>query len=241
MTTTPTSTAHADLTAIARHWDDLRDMLTAHTTTGWIPLMGMHHLDRDDAEQAEAAAERAERTAVAPGERPVPLRVAILDTIQALDGELLHCADQIAASIQRPAATVRPSAGPGDETGRALRLAAATDAADARRWHWNGTRRDGLTAARWLLARIDERPGPFRPLLEGERLRITAVAAGARRRLDTALGLGQREDSIQRRCPCGGPMLLRQGGVLEPEVQCQACGIRWIGAAMVQLIHSEAA
>lgn len=240
---TTTDTTHADLTALTHHWDDLRDMLDTPTIANWPPS-GLNAylaaLDDDAREQyrAEQATEHAERTATAMGERPVPLRLAILDTITALDAALLHLTDQIAASVQRPAAAVRKSAGPADEIGRQLRLAAAKDEADLRRWRWNGTHRDGRTAAVWLLGRIGNQPGPFRDLLPGERLRIGSVAAGARRRMDAALGLGRREDPIARRCPCGGPMVMRQGGVLDPEVECQACEIRWIGPQLVQLLDA---
>lgn len=240
--TTSHSTAHADLTTIITRWDDLRDMLTTPAPSSWPPAgrMADYQAQLTEDEQAvlhaQAAAERAERTSLALGERPVPIRLQVLDAIRVIDEQLLYCADQIASSCQRPAATVRISAGPADEIGRTLRLAAARDAADPARWHWNGTHRDGLTAARWLVDRIDGKPGPHRALLLGERERIAAIAEAARRRIEQTLGLGRREDPIVRRCPCGGPMVMRQGGVLDPEVQCQKCEITWSGPQLADLL-----
>ncbi|MFE2912845.1 hypothetical protein [Kitasatospora indigofera] len=248
MTTTATrlSPAAADLRTITRHWADLRDMLDTPTIATWPPSGLANYLaalDDDAREQhrADQAAEYAERTATAMGERPVPLKLAVLDTIQALDAQLLHCADQIASTIQRPAITVRRSAGPGDTIGQALRLAAAQDEADSRRWRWNGPGRDGGTAAKWLCARVLDADGPFAPLSPGDRDRIAAVAQAARTRVESTLGLARREDPITRRCPCTGPMVLRQGGALDPEVECQLCGMRWVGAAMATLVQQDAA
>jgi hypothetical protein len=247
VTTTATryNPAAADLRVIADHWGDLHAMLTVPGTAEWPPAgrMADHQAQLTDAEQAElhaeAAAERAERTAVAPGERPIPLRAAVFDTIQALDGQLLHLADQIADAVQRPAHTVRRAAGPGDTHGQAARLAAMQDEADARRWHWIGRARDGATAALWLRGRILDEDGPFAPLGAGDRDRIAAVAHAARDRVERTLGLARREDPIARRCPCTGRMVLRQGGVLDPEVECQDCGMRWIGAAMAALVQMQ--
>lgn len=237
----------ADLNVIVRHWGDLHAMLVIPGTADWPPAARMadHQRALSDEEQAEihaeAAAERAERTAVAPGERPIPLRAAVLDTITAINGQLLYVADQVASSIQRPAITVPPSAGPADETGRALRLLATTDEADSRRWHWNGAGRDGRTAALWLRGRILDEDGPFAPLGLDDRERIGAVAAAARERVERTLGLARREDPIARRCLCTGHMVLRQGGALEPEVECQLCGTKWIGAAMAALVQQDQA
>jgi hypothetical protein len=247
--TTSHSTAHADLTTIITRWDDLRDMLTTAAPSSWPPAgrMADYQAQLTDDELAElhdqAAAERAERTALAPGERPVPIRLQVLDTITTLDTDLVHLADQIAASVQRPALSSPRPAGPGDQVGLAVRLAAAKDTADPRRWSWQRADRTGLTAATWLLARVDGAPGPFRALLPGERERIAGGAAGARRRIEHTLGLGRREDPIARRCPCGGPMVMRQGGAMDPEVECQKCQIRWFGPQLVQLLelHADAA
>lgn len=255
MTTTP-STAHADLTAITQSWADLRDMLDTPAPSSWPPAgrMADYQAQLTDDELAElhdqAAAERAERTALAPGERPVPIRLQVLDTIQTLDGLLLYCADQIAEAIQRPAAPAgRAAAGPRDIVGLRMRLAATQDAADPARWHWNGVHRDGLVAARWLLDRVNGEDGPFRALLLGEHERIDAVAAAVRRRIEQTLGLGRREDPIARRCPCGGPMVMRQGGAelvdgrpqpIDPEVECRACGIRWFGSGLIGLLTATA-
>lgn len=239
MNTTP----HADLAHIVTNWDTLRDMLTTPTTATWPPTSlsdYLNALDQADAEQyaAEQAAEHAERTATAMGERPVPLRLTVVDTIRALDAALLHLADTLASAIQRPAATVRRSAGPGDILGRQLRLIATQDEADTARWRFNLTDRSGRTAARWLAARVAGEPGPHRPLTEDELATVARVAAGARERLDKALGIGRREDPIPRRCSCGGRMVMRQGGGQDPEVQCEGCGTRWVGPELVQLLDA---
>lgn len=266
--TTRTSTAHADLTAIVHSWADLRDMLDTPAASTWPPAgrMADYQAQLTDDELAElqdqAAAERAERTSLAPGERPVPLRVAVLDTITALDADLLLLADQIASSIQRPAIGAPRPTGSGDLVGLAVRLAATQDAADPRRWpaaaglpadrlrtsvHAGG--RTGLAAATWLIARVDGKPGPFRPL-HGTHLDL--IAAGARaalRRIEQTLGSSRTTADIARRCPCGGPMVMREGGAeirdgrpqpIDPEVECRKCGIRWFGAGLVGLLVATA-
>ncbi|WP_051741185.1 hypothetical protein [Kitasatospora sp. MBT66] len=237
-------TALTDLTTIADLWDDLREQLDTPTITSWPPAgitAYLAALDEHAREEylADQAAERAERTALAPGERPVPLRLAVLDTIRALDATLLHIADQIASSVQRPARTAK-AAGPGDDIGLRLSLAATADQADPRRWSWTGGGRDARTAALWLAKRLDGEAGPFRRLRPAEVDRIAIVAAGARQRIEKTLGLARREDPIPRPCHCGGELVMRQGGGQDPEVQCRTCSATWSGPALVQLLPSAA-
>lgn len=247
---TTTATRHnptaADLRTIAAYWGDLRDMLDTPTITTWPPSGLANYLaalDEDALAQhrADQAAEHAERTATAMGERPVPLRLAVFDTITAITGQLLYLADQVADAVQRPAHPVRRSAGPGDTHGQAARLTAMQDKADPRRWKWNGGGRDGRTAALWLRARVLDEDGPFEALATDDRDRIGAVARATRERVERTLGLARREDPIARRCLCTGHMVLRQGGVLDPEVECQSCGMRWVGAAMAALVQQDEA
>lgn len=234
-----TSTAHTDLTHIADRWPVLRELLEASTPRTWPPVMGLQHLEDDEdrlaaADQA-AAIERAERTAVAPGARPAPLRVAILDVITELEAELLALADEIASSVQRPAftAAVR-SASPLDDVARSLALMGLKDANDARRWRFNMARRDGATAAAWLAARTAGAAGPFRPLSDDQQHRIATVAAAVRRRLDRVIG--DTEDVTRTRlrvtCGCGGRLEAITGGDGEPRIQCDRCGTH---ASMIAL------
>ncbi|MFD0405000.1 hypothetical protein [Kitasatospora sp. NPDC127116] len=223
------STAHTDLTHIAAQWPVLRELLEASTPRTWPPIMGLQHAQDDEealaaADQA-AAVERAERTAVAPGERPAPLRVSVLDTITELEAELLTLADEIASTVQRPAFTTRfPSASPNDDVARSLALAGLKDVNDVRRWRFNMAHRDGMRAAAWLAARIAGDDGPFRPLSDQQRARIGLIAANVCRRLDRTLGEQEATRTrIRVTCGCGGnlEMLTGQG---DPRIQCDRCG-----------------
>ncbi len=238
-------TAYDDLTTIVDLWGDLRAHLDAPTVASWPPAgltAYLAALDEHAREEylADQAAERAERTATAPGERPVPLRLTVLDTIRALDAALLHLADEVASTVQRPARTAAKAAGPGDDIGLRLSLAAAADQADPRRWHWNGDHRDAGTAANWLAQRIAGEAGPFRSLHQTDRDRIGLVAAGARQRIEKALGLDRREDAIPRPCGCGGQIVMRHGGGQDPEAECRECQRTWSGLALFQLLPKAA-
>jgi hypothetical protein len=198
--------------------------------------MGIRHLEeRGEQDRAEAAAEHAERTAAAPGERPAPLRVAVLDTITALDTELLHLADEIAGAIQRPAFTARVrSASPDDDVARSLALMAAKDAADSRRWRWNLAARDGAIAAAWLADRLADSGGPFRRLDDGQVQRIAATAAVCRHRADRTLHEYREgeETELGLACACGGHLSVTPGQD-DFVVRCGQCGIAWSGTALL--------
>jgi hypothetical protein len=191
----------------------------------------------DDQEQADAnehaAAERAERTALAPGQRPAPLRVPILDTITDIEGDLLATADEIASSVQRPAFTVR-AASPNDVVARSVALMGAKDAADPRRWRFNMAHRDAATAATWLAARLTGADGPFRPLTLTQHDRITATAAACRHRLDRALGehVQRQETHLNVTCGCGGPLSVVTGAE-DFTVRCRECGLLWTGTSLL--------
>jgi hypothetical protein len=88
-----------DLRHIATHWADLRDQLDTPPADTWPPRESRTFvLQLEAAEQAaaEARQERAERTATALGERPVPIRLTVLDTITLVEQQLLDLADQCA-------------------------------------------------------------------------------------------------------------------------------------------------
>ncbi|MEW2389329.1 hypothetical protein AB0933_13315 [Streptomyces venezuelae] len=80
-------------------------------TTDRIPL---DDLTSDLYTRAEAATERARDLAAlrpeALGERPVPVRLHILDTMRAIAAALHDTVDQLASSTQRPAMRPAPPA-----------------------------------------------------------------------------------------------------------------------------------
>ncbi|MFB8242011.1 hypothetical protein ACFC58_36300 [Kitasatospora purpeofusca] len=233
------TSTHTNLIHIADQWPVLRELLEARTPTTWPPAMGIQHTltdEQDEQQHAEAALERAERTAVAPGERPAPLRVGILDTITALEDDLLALADDIASSVQRPAFTTQfRSAAPDDDVARSLALMGLKDQQDARRWRFNMTPgRTGERAARWLAARIDGHDGPFRPLSDQQRAQIGLIATSVRRRLDQALG-DRATDGRQptgRQCTCGGAFEVTTGAE-DFVISCTGCGESWTGTALL--------
>lgn len=230
----PRSRAIADLTHLVTVWPELRDALTARAAT-WPPVMGLQYL-RDDEQQEADAAEHADRTDAAPGEHPAPLAVGVLDTITGIRDDLVHLADEIADSIQRPALTVR-SASPADLIARDAALLAARDAADPRRWRYNlASTRTGHHAAAWLGARLVRADGPFRPLSDGQVRRIAAVAAACRHRAEpiTASPTDQNghEVPLDQPCGCGGRLTLTND-VHDFRIRCASCGTTWNGAALL--------
>ncbi|MFY3807729.1 hypothetical protein, partial [Escherichia coli] len=96
--------------------------------------------EQREARTAAAVAERLDRHDDAPGARPTPISIDVLDAIRTVEIALLGLADRIAADVQRAPAARTRSAGPGDEIGFRLATAAVADAADKRRWRFTGTR-----------------------------------------------------------------------------------------------------
>jgi hypothetical protein len=234
-----TTTARQHLQHIADQWAALRELLTPHTTGGWLPVMGIQHLERDDSRTVEAAREYAERTATAPGERPVPIDLGVLDTIQAITTELCDLADEIAGSIQRPAFTARiRGASPLDDVARSLALMATKDQHDPRRWHFNLTDRDGGHAAGWLADRLGDSGGPFRPVSPAQTQQIYRSARHCRRLLDVALGeTTEQGQALGRACPCGGQLALHHDDQTF-RVACRTCEIAWTGPELLQLLDT---
>ncbi|MGE7432774.1 hypothetical protein [Kitasatospora sp. NPDC001175] len=223
---------------IAAQWPALRDQLTTPAAATWPPAGLGTYLSRLDDEGRDAfhdeqAAERADRTATAPGQRPAPLRVSVLDALIEIEDELLALADEIASAVQRPAFTVR-SASPLDEVARSIALMGARDAADPRRWRFNMATRTGATAAAWLADRLDGPAGPHRALTDAEHHRVAAVASACRTRLDRALGeYTDGETALGRECACGAELTLTTG----PDdftIRCSGCGTTWTGTSLIR-------
>lgn len=164
------------------------------------------------------------------GARPLPLRVTILDTMEAIHAQLLECADAIAEHVQRPVMGLLP-AGYSLADRQRRELLAMRDRHDPRRWRWTGTRPTAPLTALWLLGRIQAAPGPFRPLTEAHRDRIASVARGCARQVETALDIAAVVAPITKPCPdCGGGLRVHGGAGADPTAHCSACGRTWTTA-----------
>ncbi|WP_457028088.1 hypothetical protein [Kitasatospora sp. P5_F3] len=242
MTSAPATTAQ-HLRHIATHWTDLRDLLTTRPADTWPPTMGLTHYAPDEdtitLQRQAAAAEWAERTALAPGIRPAPLRVSVLDTITELETELLELADQVAGSIQRPAFTIR-AASPLDEVARSVAMMSAKDANDPRRWRFNLTpHRTGRAAAGWLASRLLGAEGPFRALSDAEQQHVAAVARSIRRRFDQALGDAPRRAPTPWPCQCGGTFdVVAHAGAEDAAIQCDRCPTNVTMSALIDRLNT---
>lgn len=244
MTTTATH-----LRTIARHWTDLRDAAGQPVQVGAFGLGLRGYLARlDDAEQLEYERHQAahlrslERDAIQIGERPVPVRLHILDTMHVIEAALTACADDIARQVQRPPMAM-PSARRADyRSEREARLAyedrqrraalATADLADPKRWRHTG-QRDATRAALWLLARVEYLPGPCRPIDEQQAKRIGVVAAGAAERVERALDIAAQTRTLAQRCACGGEIDMHGGEGRTPVAHCAGCGRIWTEAGVV--------
>nr|BFD90697.1 hypothetical protein KitaXyl93_20570 [Kitasatospora sp. Xyl93] len=232
---------HTDLTHIATQWPTLRELLQARTPRTWPPAgrMADHQRNLDDttddteALAQQAAIERAERTALAPGERPAPLRVGALDTILDIEADLLALADGIASAIQRPAFTVR-AASPDDTIARDIALIGLRDAQDPRRWSFTAAGRTGVQAATWLAARLGPATGPFRALTGVQLDQLASDVAAVRRRVDRLLD-GRPANGAHatgRQCECGGEFQVTSGQD-DFVIGCPNCRSSWTGTALL--------
>lgn len=238
MTTTATH-----LRTITLRWPDLRDTLATTGTTTWPPAGRMSDylaaLDEADAELAEAARMQAaynrqylDRNPHQIGATRPPLRITILDTMRTVETALIATADQVAAAVQRSPMPGAPRSWPAADRARRDKLALA-DAADPRRWRYGG-RHTAPHTALWLLARVQDRPGPFRPLPERERRLITNVAAEACTRVETALDIAERTATITHPCPdCGGQLQMHGGAGASPVAHCTSCGRTWCEGGVI--------
>ncbi|MEU4996558.1 hypothetical protein [Streptomyces sp. NPDC021622] len=235
MTTTATN-----LRTIALHWADLHEAVGAPATVGafGVGLRGyLAALDQLDAEQLEYDRHQAahlrslERSTDQLGERPAPVRLAILDTMRAVEAALVDCADQTAAEVQRSPMAYAPRSWPPADRERRDQLARA-DALDARRWRYRG-HRTTPHAALWLLARVERATGPFTVLTDGQRTRIGTVAEGAARRVERALDIAAQRRTLAQRHDCGGAIDVHGGEGRTPLARCTGCGRIWTEAGLV--------
>ncbi|MFD8970515.1 hypothetical protein ACFV0C_36935 [Streptomyces sp. NPDC059568] len=182
------------------------------------------------------------------GERPVPLRLHVLDTMRTVTIAVTTLADQIAAVVQRaPITSNRPSKL--DPRTMEIERLAALDARDPHRWRHNRPADNSpVAAARWLLARLREEKGPCEPLRAHHRQHIAEVAAEAARRIARVLGSDRRHDPMPRPCPwSGGVLTLHHGGDEPEQITCEHghdCGApvpvvdgrrTWTGPELVEL------
>jgi hypothetical protein len=249
MTTTATH-----LRTIALHWADLHEAASAPTQIGAFGLGLRGYLARlDAAERDEFGYDRnhaahlrsLERDPIQLGDRPVPVRLHILDTMRAVEATLVACADDIAHAAQRaPIAgpTARRTATHPYLTQREADIAAAdrnrraqlahADLTDPRRWRYTG-HRTATYAALWLLARVQRAPGPCRRLTEAEEQRIGTVAAGAAARVERALDIAAQRRTLARPCACGGEIDVHGGEGRPPLAHCTGCGRVWAEGGIV--------
>lgn len=221
-----TTTAH--LRTIATLWPDLRDMLGAPTLIGGFGQGLRGYLTTlEQYDPSEASALRAlERDPGQIGERPVPIRLRVYETMRTVEAALVECADQIASSVQRPAMSAAPRNWPTADRARRDQLA-RNDAIDPRRWRYTG-QRTAPYAALWLLARVQGAPGPFLPLLEQHLRHIANVAREAAQRVERTLDVGAETAELVPPCRlCGGRVVVHGGAGAHPIGHCQGCGHVW--------------
>jgi hypothetical protein len=240
-----TTTAH--LRTIALHWHDLHDAAGAPSQIGAFGLglrgylAALEDTDRQEYLRAHRAWRHAhDRDPLQLGDRPVPVRLHILDIMRQVEDALVQCADDIAAAAQRaPIAgpTARRTAVAPYLTQREADIAAAdrhrraelarADLVDPRRWRYTGDRRTAPHAALWLLARVQRAPGPCRRITEQEEQRIGHVAAGAAARVERALDIAAQQRTLEQRCACGGAIDVHGGEGRAPLAHCTGCGRIW--------------
>ncbi|MFI8360740.1 hypothetical protein ACIGD1_11330 [Streptomyces sp. NPDC085612] len=219
-------------------WPDLHNALGDRPIHGAFGLGLRGYLAAiDHHDPAEAAALRdLERDPAQLGDRPVPLNLAIYDTMRAIEAALAHCAEVTAAAVQ-----IDPIPLPGPDwpaADRARRAAASrADLADRRRWRFSRPSTPPATfTALWLLARIEYRPGPFRALTEEQARYIRAVAAESLRRAEGVLdtdGNRMTELAPEHPCACGGRIEVYGGGGATPCARCTGCGALWTEAGVI--------
>ncbi|MFB7776897.1 hypothetical protein [Streptomyces bauhiniae] len=227
MTTAPTAAAADQLDTITERWATLADRAGDRPATTWPPAMGITRLMSEE-ERAEQAAERLDTDPDAPGPRPAPIDVNVLDVMTTIETGLLEAADAIAERVQRPAYRAQTGRGWTDNAHRELALLAARDSADPRRWRLTG-QRTAPDAAEWLALRLRDQPGPFRPLDQMERELVAAVAATAAELLRKTLGDARQRTVVPHPCPmpCGGQLVVEGGDGEPPLVLCEDCGRTW--------------
>ncbi|MFF7365647.1 hypothetical protein [Streptomyces sp. NPDC008125] len=164
--------------AIAHALDHPQQLVTVRHPTGQLYYRcahcehvgeGLPHPVREDRDPAQL------------GERPVPVRLHVVDACRAIELALCSLADSIATR----------------------------DAEDPADWHHadNG-QRTAPVAARWLLGRLGD--GPCCPTHDAEQSRIGQYARDAARRLDRVLGIGYTSTVLPGvPCPwCAGDLVM---------------------------------
>lgn len=225
-----TTTTH--LHTVINHWTDLQTALATSQADTWPPVMGIarlhDHLQADEDAWEQRALERSPDQL---GATTAPLRIAILDTMTAVDRRLVDAADGIASAVQRPPTTRVPIrvAGPGDDVALQLRMLIVKDEVDDRRWSFTDPRRrTGPYAAAWLLARHDGAPGPFGRLTGVHQDQIADAARWAAGQIEHALGLTRQTQALEKPCPhCRGSLRIEGGDGQDPAVRCKDCSRTW--------------
>jgi hypothetical protein len=89
----------------------------------------------------------------------------------------------------------------------------------------DGHKRSPVLAAVWLQHRLDNAPGPFRPLNTWEINRITGVAREAATRVERVLAIARQTAAVPEPCPaCRGQLRIEGGDGQPPAVRCRDCG-----------------
>lgn len=227
------NTAATHLRTIAMHWTDLHESVGQPTViNGFGRGLAGYLAALDDAEEQEARLHQAahlrtlERDPIQIGVRPVPVRLHVLDTMRTVEAALHDTADHIASAAQRPPMPFAPKGWPAADRERRNQLARA-DVADPRRWRWTGRRRPVPYTALWLLARVEERGGPFRKLTVVEVEQIGTAAAGAAARIEQALDIAAQRKTLEQRHECGGRIDVHGGEGRLPVAHCTGCGRVW--------------
>lgn len=232
-----TTPAARHLTLVIRYWPDLAEALGSRSAPTWPPAGRMadylRDLDQRDAGEQAAEHQRAadlrllERDPAQLGERPVPIRLTVLDVMSLVQTDLIECADQIAASVQRPVMSPLSDGYPAADR-RRRELLVMQDRRDPRRWSWTGGRPNAPRAALWLLGRVQGAPGPFRTLTALHLDQITAVARTSADRVQRVLDVGEAVAELAEPCPnCGGRLNLHGGAGAPPVARCCGCGRVW--------------
>lgn len=208
-----------------------QQLITTRDTTGRVTGYRCAHCGDTDPGHAHLAGE--DRNPAQIGKRPIPIRLPIHETMRIVRAALVECADQIAASVQRPVMGLLPEGYPKADRAR-RELLVMQDRRDPRRWSWTKTRPPAPYAALWLLGRVQGAPGPFRPLTGPQLDHVGSVARSCARRVEDALDVGERKATLARPCPtCGGSLTLHGGAGALPVARCTSCGHVWSGQAAV--------
>jgi hypothetical protein len=237
------ATTTGNLFTVIRHWPDLVDALGAKSAPTWPPAGRMSDFVRDveqrDADELAAENRRAaelralERDPAQIGERPIPIRLTVHETMRTVHQDLLDCADHVAAGVQKPALAALPE---GYSAAYRARhdLMVMRDRRDPRRWRWTGTRPEAPYTALWLLARVQGAPGPFLPLPGPLSAHVAEVARSTAARVEAALDVRGGTAGLREPCPrCGGRVAVYGGAGALPTAHCRGCGHVWGGGDRV--------